>query len=346
MLMNSNIQFDLNAVYFLNRDTGFVVGDSSFLHGLMYNTTNGGNSWTAVNIPATQGLNDIIFIDDQTGFSVGGDGSILKTTDGGNSWNIKASGSTRDLSNISFPVHDTGYVVATGYNWEFLKTTDGGDTWNIIPIAPLSNLSSLEAVHFTDASTGFIGGWYLASFVKTSDGGNSWSNVNISNSGTGLYSIYFPSPGIGYAVGWNGTLYKTDDGGNNWNTQVSGTPNDLYSVYFMNDSTGIIVGSWGLILKTSNGGSITTNSMIQKAEEEHLSIFSGPYSNSLTIEFNNDKREAFELEVFDLIGNRVKRIGNIVSESFVVEKENLTPGIYIIELRSATKTYNEKVLIE
>jgi len=66
----------------------------------------------------------------------------------------------------------------------------------------------------------------------------------------------------------------------------------------------------------------------------------------LKIEFNNDKREAFKLEVFDLIGSRVKRIGNIVSESLVIEKENLTPGIYIIELRSATKIYNEKVLIE
>ena len=60
--------------------------------------------------------------------------------------------------------------------------------------------------------------------------------------------------GIGWAVGWGGTIVHTTDGGSNWSSQPSGTSNTLYDLAFTNASTGWVVGGMGTIVHTTNGG--------------------------------------------------------------------------------------------
>lgn len=46
-------------------------------------STDGGTSWAFQDSRTTSHLNDIMFVDDVTGWVVGQDGTILKTTTGG-----------------------------------------------------------------------------------------------------------------------------------------------------------------------------------------------------------------------------------------------------------------------
>ena len=72
-----------------------------------------------------------------------------------------------------------------------------------------------------------------------------------------MQSVFFPSPSIGYIVGWNGQILKTNDGGTNW---IQQTPVAIYGnldVFFVDDTTGYIVGgqsSFAGIQKTTDGG--------------------------------------------------------------------------------------------
>jgi len=124
----------LNSVYFTDSDTGYAVGvvDDS-LAGLIVNTTNGGISWTALNV-GSQGLNSVYFTNSTTGYAVGGysdnGGIILKTINGGSTWTEQTSGTTQGLNSVYFTDSITGYAV--GWNGVILKTTTGGENANIL----------------------------------------------------------------------------------------------------------------------------------------------------------------------------------------------------------------------
>jgi photosystem II stability/assembly factor-like uncharacterized protein len=92
----------------------FVIGVHAF------------TQWTWQN-PLPQGncLNSVRFIDVNTGYAVGNNGTILKTTDAGTTWSTVSSGTTYNLNSVCFPTPDIGYIVgAESYFGIVMKTTD------------------------------------------------------------------------------------------------------------------------------------------------------------------------------------------------------------------------------
>ena len=329
---------DLHAVYFINTNVGFVAGDSG-----IYRTSDGGSLWQPVSIPTNEALRDLEFVSDQVGFAVGmGAGVILKTTDAGNTWAVKDSVSG-NLTSLSFPDPDTGYCVRTGYNWQYMKTVDGGETWNNFNIGPLINLSSLETIFFTDVNTGFIGGWYLSALVRTSDGGNTWENKDTLGT-VQLYSIYFPSPAVGYAVGWNNAvgISATIDSGKTWVVQNSNSPNlgIYYAVYFTDDFNGYIVGSDGVILKTSNGGVSGIN---QPAGEDGLIVYPNPAVSGLNIRLPGIGN--WDITIAGASGKAVFRKNVLNTGEVSLPVNQFKSGAYIITVTDKGKSYRQKVVI-
>ncbi len=66
-----------------------------------------------------------------------------------------------------------------------------------------------------------------------------------------LTDIYFTNENIGYCIGLNGIILKTNDGGDTWNN-ISFNSQNLKQMYFLNSQTGIII-SDNNIYKTTNG---------------------------------------------------------------------------------------------
>ncbi len=112
--------------------------------------------------------------------------------------------------------------------------------------------------YFIDDTTGIVVGGISGTGVilKTTDAGESWSKTTVSSS---LLAVYFPSRDIGYAVGYNKSIFKTIDGGNTWSYQ-NAPVNSLfwaYSVFFINNDTGFVGiknGPGYGFLKTYDGG--------------------------------------------------------------------------------------------
>ena len=77
-----------------------------------------------------------------------------------------------------------------------------------------------------------------------------------------------------------------------------------------------------------------------------INAYPNPFSSSTTLEFPNYSQEPHTLSVYDITGNRIRMVENITSNKMVVERDDLSDGIYLFELRSATQTLNGKLVVK
>jgi photosystem II stability/assembly factor-like uncharacterized protein len=130
----------MSGVFFLNKDTGYVSGAGGTLvnntYGLtkVFKTTDGGSNWSTVTTK-TFGIK-LFFVNDSTGYLVGGDSMIItvspaqnirlmKTQDGGLTWQRIDPGTSRNINGVCFPSLNVGYVAGDSGNiFKFQETVD------------------------------------------------------------------------------------------------------------------------------------------------------------------------------------------------------------------------------
>jgi len=61
----------LRSVYFVNRNTGYIVGGDYTMQGIILKTTNGGTSWDIDSSSTYNYLTSVFFTDPDTGYAVG-----------------------------------------------------------------------------------------------------------------------------------------------------------------------------------------------------------------------------------------------------------------------------------
>lgn len=168
-MVSSVPQGRLFDVYFLNEQTGWVVGEKSTTtqFAQVFKTSDGGRTFfeqpITNDIFLAKSLNSVRFVDEQTGWAVGYEGTIIRTTNGGNSWQKVGVGNpifpqlpitTVDLNEI-FILDKNNLWIAGDYG-TVLFTTDGGNTWHIDLSITFNYFSGL---YFIDPNTAiFVGG--------------------------------------------------------------------------------------------------------------------------------------------------------------------------------------------
>jgi len=163
--------FKLSSVYFMNENTGWIVGEK----GYIFKTANGGTTWIAQNSNTLAYLYSVYFYNDTIGWAVGFGGVILKTTDGGNNWILQNSPASGTLFSVFFLNDNIGY--ACGHNGTILKTTNGGLDWTQQVSGTTQGLVDL---YFISPDTGYVVGWERT-ILKTVNGGVGGTKV-INNS--------------------------------------------------------------------------------------------------------------------------------------------------------------------
>jgi photosystem II stability/assembly factor-like uncharacterized protein len=99
------------------------------------------------------------------------------------------------------------------------------------------------------------GGWYahhdtVVTLPATDTG---WSMGNFGTT-ENMLDVCFPTPAIGYACGFNGTLLKSVDSGKTWSGLSINSTENLYAIRFKDSSNGIVGGNNAAFYFTTDGG--------------------------------------------------------------------------------------------
>lgn len=224
-----------------------------FIFGLAVSAVSA-QSWAPLESGTSNDLKDVFFVNAQTGWIAGKNGTIRKTVNGGTGWTSQTSGTSRELKGLHFADAYTGWAV--GKDGTVLKTTDGGNVW-----ASKTNPAQkdLTSVSFYGASTGIAVG-KNGTVITTSDGGNTWTARQPGYSGS-LYGVQMLNASLAFACGENGRLLKTTDAGTTWTVTGATAQYDWIGMHFLSENKGYLVpesdgsdgGSGGILYKSSGG---------------------------------------------------------------------------------------------
>ncbi|HWP52425.1 MAG TPA: hypothetical protein VNK07_00025 [Candidatus Binatia bacterium] len=165
-------------------------------------------------------LNNVVFIDNQTGFVIGNGGNISKTVDGGKTWNQCSKFTNLNLKKIIFANSQVGYLTGElarvkksgniSYTHEIYKTNDGGNTWKKVYSKINADFTLYD---FSLKSTNEIATIIGKTLLFTIDGGKTWKNVVLPDFAA---AITFSRDGIGWIFQMNGETLRSNDGGTTW----------------------------------------------------------------------------------------------------------------------------------
>ncbi len=257
IVVNSNL--NMHKITFINDSTGFVCGGKMNQYGMIYKTTDGGSSWNEVYFDDEKCIYSISFLNDTTGYAGGDYLFLLKTVDAGKSWAFQDFGSNVPFNEFDRPAFRDFFFVDTS-----LFFAIGGEKYSKGIIYKITNNSTtwkytffeheIRGIYFTDKLNGFISGYGV--IYKTADEGDTYESCDIT--GDFYTSLFFFDKNTGFATGYNGGIYKTDDAGSNWESIVNSN-NTFKERLHINDmkftgETGYAVGNNGLIMVTHDSG--------------------------------------------------------------------------------------------
>ncbi|MCH8905090.1 MAG: T9SS type A sorting domain-containing protein [Bacteroidetes bacterium] len=312
--LNSGTNKNLNDVFFVNDDLGYVVGDS----GIILKTVDGGIVWNILSSGTFLNLNGVHFVNADTGFVVGGrtdklfflGGIVLKTIDGGNNWiSILADTSEYGFPDVHFLNGDTGFVISNVY---IIKTIDGGLNWDTTYGYAFPTSLWLYSIYCISDQVGFAAGergMSTESIVKTTNSGNNWFDLNFPK--YKVFTTYFWDQSIGYAGGET-YIANTTDGGNSW--AVNNLPYFIYSVFAVNSNIAFASGirsanDSAIIVKTTDGGVnwlpqnilVDSNTIIAKVLSLYFTKIDTGYAvgtNGLILKTTNGGETGFDEKSF------------------------------------------------
>ncbi len=295
--------------YFANDNEGWIIQSKSGTSRI-YNTTDGGNSWSVqMNGTTSDGwtLKDLFccyFFDNKKGIVAGNYGNIIYTTDGGKTWNYRNSPISTQLWDINFIDQNNGWIC--GGSGNLLSTTDGGTSW---AKQSLGVTQDLKGIHFTDKKIGWV------------VGGKSGAN--------------------------QGIIYSTIDGGINWIKQPLPNNRDLNNIFFLNNS-GWIAGNYGTIYHLGTATSIYKTADLNYGYQLEQN-YPNPFNPMTMIGFQIPKAGFVSLKVYDIIGKEVANLisefrgaGNY-NVSF--DARSLQSGVYVYTLKSNNFSQSRKMLL-
>jgi photosystem II stability/assembly factor-like uncharacterized protein len=315
--------YGYRALYFINKDTGFISGSDGNNH-LLLKTTNGGLTLNVISTSIAWGV--IFFlnfrINDEYYGWITDAGNMYKTTNSGDTW--YQVGGAGWLWQLEFINENTGFATNPG-GTDMMKTTNGGLNW-ISYVMPNGNGIVINEI------TNF-----------------KLINENIIYGDAGVRQ--FPNNG------YRGIIWKSTNGGVNWGFQQPDT--SYHYGYGGIDFTDSLNGWSSFIHTTNGGGPIIYTGVINNSNEipnDYIlkQNYPNPFNPFTTIEFLLPKDSYVKLKIFDITGKTVFVIINDFflnagNHKYTIDAFNtlgLSSGIYFYRLEATQRNKNNNVFTE
>ena len=287
-------------------------------------TTNSFNTYSITNYapgnllePGTNAvLDDSVAIFTETS---GGGAYITKNR--GRTWQgAMVAGAVRDFEVVN---KDTIYYVSNGAganNNRYLGYTfDGGLNWNYkILDTPTSSGSPPNDL-------------YLSMCVKSKNE----IYILVRNGYVFLSGNY-----TGY-----GHILKSTDLGQTWTRMTTTFVEDLNDMKFLNDSIALVCGSRGLLYKWNTKTGLFVGVKENISDNETVKIYPNPANDFLNIDCGTFNDKNAKLEIINNLGQVVYQ-STITNSQSKINIEQLSKGIYIVQIESETKIIGRSKLIK
>lgn len=220
----------LHAVQFVGSRVGYAAG----AHGAVWKSSDGGQTWHALETKHAVSLSSVSFLTDQAGFVAGtrivpfeglDEGVILATQDGGQSWQSIGQGKLPPVQAIRFFDLETGLAsvrptsdVPSGV----VRTSDGGRTWQVVQGVAAS---PWRAACFLDPELGLVAG---AEGRLALIGGEQLLPTKLPPQGLrSVRALTVASDDRGWLAGDGGLVLQTSTGGVVWESPPGSLPDEL-----------------------------------------------------------------------------------------------------------------------
>ena len=339
---NTGTEYRFYDIDMLNSNQGFGCGFAVFM-----TTNDGGENWVFSEIAGTTFIQNLDFINQDTGWIVGFQGMIKRTNDGGENWETQTTGVPHDIWEIQAINNDVIFAAGRNVVTEkgmFFKTTDGGLNWETEEIPNM-----LMSVACIDDQKWFAGG-ERGRLYQTVDGGENWDYITI-KSQTDIMEIKFLDENYGFLMCYddddpyspNSYIYQTTNGGTTWELSHQTSSKKLYSIAFSSKNHGIACGSDGFILVYD----VDTN--VEIDENMEMNIFPNPNNGIFTIKNISNFSNVSSLIITNISGQIVKQnqiFPSQYSGGYDVDLQSLPKGIYFVNLQSENRIYSQKIVVQ
>lgn len=239
------------------------LGNSKILavgeRGHVLLSENNGTDWTQVVVPTQATLTALSTVDEQIGFAVGHQQTILKTSDGGKTWSKVYS----QEDDLDYPAlmdvwfKDASYGIAVGAYGLFLRTSNGGQDWEFVDQTPLEDpdfgLPHFYSLDFDSRTNRLYMAGELGFIAVSEDFGATWNKLDSPYNGS-FFSVKVTPKGSLHAMGLRGHLFRSEDQGNTWTEIETNTIASLNSMISVGGSQLVYFGVDGVLLFSKDDG--------------------------------------------------------------------------------------------
>lgn len=358
VIQNSTLPTFIMDIFFADINYGWALSlrDEFPFNSILLRTTNGGNEWTANDLPDSLGVvRTIFFFDSLNGFAGGSD--ILHTSDGGNTW-TEAEIDSNMVSD--FPIHKFkffsrqfgyacgGRIDVAGVVW---RTTNYGLSWtaqgiSVDEIFDIFILDSLNAITLSGDPEGL----FPIGYIRTTNAGESWSYSDLS-----FFGLSFAIDFRTYNEGWSASGYKflrTTDHGGSWNEFETPDSTTIYDLQFTDARNGFAAGENGVILRLDPALVSVEKEMDPPNGFFLHQNYPNPFNPKTLISYQFPVSSNVTIKIYDVLGNEVITLVDEYKPAGKYEVEfnassgigNMVSGIYFYQLRMAEFVETKKMI--
>lgn len=179
--------------------------------------------WIKQNSGTLAWLHSIYFADNNNGWIVGSNGTLLSTRDGGRTWTKEKTSTGDTFRDVYFSDTQNGWILCERSIYD----------------------------------SGSVPPSYM---MQTSNGGKDWQSFNLAEGKERLVRLFFDKHGIGYAIGEGGIILRMQNDGKTWKKSPLPVRYLMLDGTFTDGSNGLLVGGGGTVLVTTDSGSTWSES--------------------------------------------------------------------------------------
>jgi photosystem II stability/assembly factor-like uncharacterized protein len=332
--LNLSISQNIRAVFFLNKDTGFFIGENARIQ----KTNDGGSTWSQKYVRTAAYGYDIKFRG-QYGISVGKDMLAVSSNNMGETWTVDTTFiSNKRLNSVCilpngqcWAVGDSGYILSKHISRRLWENKKYASKINFTSISAIGDSILIICGGMPDSANV---GKFQNIILRSIDRGNNFVSSNMTEMKI-PNSSYFFNADTGFVCGSNGLISKSYHPINKRGLQITGSASSLNAVFF-EKNIGLSVGDGGSIYRTTNNGGYGLG--LISSNETPFIIYPNPSNGVCAISQSEDIEN---IKVYNALGEEIQ----FEMKADLSEIRFSGKGLFTLQIQSKNMVYRQSILV-